>query len=156
MLVRVVARISVTRALTAPGGTVPVAVRGDIRCPPLPLPTGPIVLRPSTWPVADRNATATAALLCDVPPSQADRSYRIVAACDPVLVADRDAGASETNWRSRAVPPAPPVNNCPPGIMGQRPVAGGKRWVPYRTAVGRPLTTCQPGIVTLSQPCADT
>src|ERR1700745_2196393 len=101
MLVSVVARISVTRALTAPGGTVPVAVRGDIRCPPLPLPTGPIVLRPSTWPVADRNATATVALLCDVPPSQADRSYRIVAACDPepatspVLVADRDAGASE-------------------------------------------------------------
>src|SRR5579871_3351559 len=150
MLVRVVARTSVTCALTAPAGTVPVAVRGDIRCPPLPLPTGPIVLRPSTWPVADRNATATAALLCDVPPSQADRSYRIAAAGEP------EPAASETDWRSRAVPPAPPANNCPPGTIGQRPMAGGNRWVPYRTAVGRPLTTCQPGIVTLSQPCADT
>ncbi len=135
-----------TRAPTASGGTVPVAVRGDILCPPVPLPTGPVVPRPSTRPVADRNATVTAALLCDVPPSQADRSYRIA---DPLR-------RSETGWRSRAVPPAPPANNCPPGTSGQRPVAGGKRGVPYRTAVGRPLTTCQPGIVTLSQPRAET
>src|SRR5215471_2359757 len=96
MLVRVVARISVIRALTAPGGTAPVAVRGDIRCPPVPLPTGPTVARPSAWPVADRNATATAALLCDVPPSQADRSYRIAVPaiaepCNPVPAATPDA-----------------------------------------------------------------
>ena len=146
MLVSVVASTSVTRALAAPAGTVPVAARGDSRCPPVPLPTGPVVPRPSTCPVADRNATVTAALLCDVPPSQADRSYRIA---DPLR-------RSETDWRNRAVPPAPPANNCPPGTSGHRPVAGGKRGVPYRTAVGRPLTTCQPGIVTLSQPRADT
>ena len=123
--------------------------------------------------MADRNATATDALLCDVPPSQADRPYRIpvppiAEPCDPEPVAGPGpvagletvpgpgARRSETDWRSRAVPPAPPANNWPPDTSGQRPVAGGKRGVPYRTAVGRPLTTCQPGIVTLSQPCADT
>src|SRR6516162_6384498 len=161
MLVSVVARISVIRALTAPGGTVPVAARGDILCPPVPLPTGPIVVRPSTWPVADRNAAATAALLCEVPPSQADRSYRIADAPNPEPVAGQAPVAgpgtrrSETDWRRRVVPPAPPANRCPPGTMGQRPVAGGKRGVPYRTVVGRPLTTCQPGIVTASQPFLD-
>jgi hypothetical protein len=115
----------VTRALTASGGTVPVAVRGDILCPPVPLRTGPIVSRRSTWPVADRKATFTAALLCDVPPSHPDKSYR---SADPAT-AD-PARRNETDWRSRAVPPAPPANNCPPGTSGQRPVAGGKRGVP--------------------------
>src|SRR5579863_2216637 len=182
MLVSVVASTSVTRAVAACGGTVPVAAWRDLL---VPLPTGPIVARRRPWPVAARNATVTAALLCAVPPSQADRSYRMP---DPGIAAPRSPGSvgrpgsvaepgsaarpgsvaepgpvaepgtrrSETSWRSRVVPPAPPANSCPPGTAGHRPEAGGKPGVPYRTAVGKPLTTCQPGIVTLSQPCADT
>ena len=151
MSVSDVARTSVTRALAVPGGSGPAAIR--LASPPLRQlrPGEPIARRPSTRPAADRNVTRTAARLRVVPPSHADSRYRV-----PAGSAWPAAGRSGTCCRSRAVPPAPPANRCPPRTAGQRPAARGNRGVPYRTTVGKPLATRQPGIVTASQPWADT
>ena len=72
MSVSDVARTSVTRALAAPRGSVPVAARGTSPARAEAEPTGPMACRASTRPAADKNATVTAARLRAVPPSQAE------------------------------------------------------------------------------------
>src|SRR5215472_950750 len=87
--------------------------------------------RASTAPVAERNATVTAARLVAVPPSQPENRYRV-----PVATGGPAACRSETAWVSRAVPPAPPANRLPPGTAGHGPAGGRPR--PARPASGGP------------------
>src|SRR5690348_4082533 len=87
------------------------------------------------------------ALLVPVPPSRA--ASRNVA---PAELGRPDAVRTGTRWAGTAVPPAPPAKSFPGPPPARRP---GKPLVPYRTTVGRPRRTCQPGIVTASHPCAD-
>src|SRR6185312_892534 len=148
-LVRVVASRSVRTADTVPAGRRPLACRRAKSgfCSEPAWPTGPSTAEPRTVPRADRNTTRSRALLVPVPPSRAARRNLAPAGLGrPVAV------CTGTRWASTAVPPAPPANSFPGPPPARRP---GKPLVPYLTTVGSPRRTCQPGIVTASQPCAD-
>ena len=149
MLVSVVARVSVTRALAvarrehARGGPAPQPVvpagwaNGAAGEHPASPPTGtPRSPRPGSGPC--RRARRTAGSGC-----------RPAAATPPPTVAGPAAAAARYRRRRQRT-------GARRGTAGHRPVARGNPGVPYRTTVGRPLATCQPGIVTLSQPCAET
>src|ERR1700733_995804 len=105
MLVRVVARVSVTWAVTAFLGSAPVAVRrcSSGRCC---RPTGPIARVATTAPRALRKRTVRVAALVLVPPSQPEIVY-------VTWPADGRAGITGAVWTRVAVPPAPPVNRFP-------------------------------------------
>jgi hypothetical protein len=142
------ASLSVTCTVAAPAGSTAVA---DLDANPAcrARPAGPMVRLPSTCPVLDRNRTATSAQLLEVPPSQADTWYRV-----PPGVSPPDGNRSGTSCTRSAVPPAPPAKTAP-RPDGHDPATRGKPDVPYRTTVGRPAATRQPGIVTASQPWAE-
>src|SRR5262245_46410404 len=148
-LVRVVASRSARTADTVPAGSRPVACRrAKTGCRSEPArPTGPSAAKPSTVPRAERNTTRRLALLVLVPPSRAAR--RNLA---PAGLGRPAAVRTGIRWASTAVPPAPPASSFPGPPPAPRP---GNPLAPYRPTVGSPRRTCQPGIVTASQPFAD-
>src|SRR5271154_648438 len=110
MLVRVVARVSVTWAVTAFLGSGPVAVRrcSSGRCC---RPTGPIARVATTTPLVLRKRTVTVAALVLAPPSQAEIVYVTAPAAGR-------AGITGAVWTRVAVPPAPPTNRLPGSLDG--------------------------------------
>jgi hypothetical protein len=142
MLVSEVASTSVSCARAAPSGSTPVTERRASRPD-----TGPTARRASTRPERDDSATTSEASACSSPPSHAEATYRVPDGWSPP-----PGRRTDTVCVSSAVPPAPPANSWLPAP--DRATAGNLR-VPYRTTVGRPRTTCQPGIVTASQPCPE-